>query len=163
TFTAQQKHPDPFNTIELDVTFTAPDGKAVRVPAFWAGGAVWRVRYSSPQVGTHTYRTRCSDPGDRGLHGLEGQVRVRPYRGTNEAGFPWERDYGRIRPGYFDRADERLFYLADQGLVPCVVGAWGYHLPWLGVGRMKKHWRYLVARYGALPVVWCVAGEINLP
>src|SRR5947199_9212239 len=75
TFTARQKHPDPFNTLELDVTFTAPDGKAVRVPAFWAGGDVWRVRYSSPQVGTHTYRTRCSDPGDRGLHGREGQVR----------------------------------------------------------------------------------------
>ena len=28
---------------------------------------------------------------------------------------------------------------------------------------MKKHWRYLAARYGALPVVWCAAGEVNLP
>ncbi|HUE15824.1 MAG TPA: DUF4038 domain-containing protein, partial [Planctomycetaceae bacterium] len=43
------------------------------------------------------------------------------------------------------------------------VGAWGYHLPWLGVERMNKHWRYLVARYGALPVVWCVAGEVTMP
>ena len=28
---------------------------------------------------------------------------------------------------------------------------------------MKAHWRYLIARYGAWPVVWCVAGEANLP
>ena len=84
-------------------------------------------------------------------------------RGANEAGFPWEKDYARIRPEYFDQADRRLQYLADEGFVPCIVGAWGYHLPWLGTERMKKHWRYLVARYGALPVVWCAAGEGTMP
>jgi hypothetical protein len=84
-------------------------------------------------------------------------------RGANEAGFPWEPGYARIRPQYFDRADERILYLVDQGLMPCVVGAWGYHLPWLGTERMKQHWRYLIARYGALPVVWCAAGEGTMP
>ena len=84
-------------------------------------------------------------------------------RGRNESGFPWVEDYSRIRPEYFDRADLRLTYLADQGLVPCVVMAWGYHLPWLGAEKMKKHVRYVIARYGALPVVWCMAGEVNLP
>ena len=241
-FTAAKKHDDPFNTVELDVTFTAPDGATVRVPAFWAGGDVWKARYASPQVGAHSYRTTCSDPTDAGLN-TQGAFKIRPYegdnplykhgpirvaadhrhfmyadgtpffwlgdtwwmglcerltwpdgfktlaadrrdkgfnvvqivaglypdmpafdeRGRNEAGFPWEKDYSHIRPEYFDKADERLFYLADQGVTPCIVGAWGYHLPWMGVDRMKKHWRYLVARYGALPVVWCVAGEVNLP
>jgi len=28
-------------------------------------------------------------------------------RGANEAGFPWEKDYARIRPEYFDAADQR--------------------------------------------------------
>ncbi len=243
TFTAAKTHDDPFNTVELDVTFTDPDGKTVSVPAFWADGDVWRVRYASPRVGTHGYRTQCSDPTDEGLHGREGKITVRPYdgdnplykhgpiriaddhrhfayadgapffwlgdtwwmglcerlkwpddfqtlaadrrekgftvvqivaglypdmaafdeRGRNEAGFPWEKDYRHIRPEYFDKADRRLQYLADQGVVPCIVGAWGYHLPWMGVEKMKKHWRYLIARYGALPVVWCAAGEINLP
>lgn len=242
-FTAQKEHGDPFNDVLLDVVFTTPKGEQVRVPAFWAGGRKWRARYSSPQVGEHSFRTVCSDTADKGLHDSAGKVEIRPYRGENplyrrgpirvasdhrhfvygdgtpffwlgdtwwmglcerlnwpddfktlardrhdkgfnviqivaglypdmgafdergrnEAGFPWERDYRRIRPEYFDRADERLQYLADQGFVPCIVGAWGYHLPWLGVERMKKHWRYLVARYGALPVVWCAAGEVNLP
>jgi hypothetical protein len=84
-------------------------------------------------------------------------------RGANEAGHPWEPEYARIRPEYFDAADDRLKYLVDQGFSPCIVGAWGYFIPWMGVDKAKQHWRYLIARYGALPVVWCAAGEANLP
>ena len=84
-------------------------------------------------------------------------------RGANEAGFPWETNYTAIRPEYFDAADKRLFYLVDQGITPCLVGAWGYFMPWMGVKKMEAHWRNLIARYGALPVVWCAAGEANLP
>ncbi|HVM46475.1 MAG TPA: DUF4038 domain-containing protein [Candidatus Acidoferrum sp.] len=84
-------------------------------------------------------------------------------RGANEAGFPWETNYARIRPEYFDAADQRLDYLVQQGFTPCIVGAWGYFMPWMGVDKMKTHWRYLIARYGAWPVVWCAAGEANLP
>ena len=84
-------------------------------------------------------------------------------RGANEKGFPWDPQYRAIRPEYFDAADDRFEYLADAGMVACIVGAWGYHLPWLGIEKMKQHWRYLIARYGALPVVWCVAGEGTMP
>ena len=31
-------HDDPFNTVTLDVVFTTPNNKTLRVPAFWAGG-----------------------------------------------------------------------------------------------------------------------------
>jgi hypothetical protein len=84
-------------------------------------------------------------------------------RGANEVGYPWQTNYSRIRPEYFDAADKRLGYLVEQGLTPCIVGAWGYFMPWMGVEKMKAHWRNLVARYGAWPVVWCIAGEANLP
>ncbi len=84
-------------------------------------------------------------------------------RGANDAGFPWEKDYKRIRPEYFDAADKKLQYLVSQGISPCLVGAWGYFMPWMGVDRMKAHWRYLIARYGAYPMFWCAAGEANLP
>ena len=243
TFTAEKPSDDPFNTIDLDVSFTAPSGKVVRVPAFWAGGKTWRARYASPEIGVHSYVTSCTAHDEQGLHQVTGKVEVVPYkgdnplyrhgpirvardrrhfehadgtpffwlgdtwwmglcerlkwpdevralaedrkqkgftviqivaglypdmpafdpRGRNESGFPWVENYSRIRPEYFDKADLRLTYLADQGLVPCVVMAWGYHLPWLGVEKMKKHVRYVIARYGALPVVWCMAGEVNLP
>ena len=84
-------------------------------------------------------------------------------RGENEAGFPWDRDYARINPAYFDAADTRISYLADHGLVSCVVGCWGYFLPRMGLQKMKQHWRYLIARWGAYPTVWCLAGEGTMP
>jgi hypothetical protein len=56
-----------------------------------------------------------------------------------------------------------LKHLVDNGLVPCIVGMWGYYLPTMGIDRVQKHWRYLVARYGAYPVVWCLAGEVQMP
>jgi len=115
------------------------------------------------------FQALTADRRDKGFNvvqivaGLYPDMPAFDQRGRNETGFPWEEDYARIRPEYFDAADQRIMHLVDQGLTPCVVGAWGYHLPWLGVERMKEHWRYLVARWGALPVVWCIAGEGSMP
>lgn len=72
-------------------------------------------------------------------------------RGANEAGYPWESDYQRINPAYFDMADLRIEWLVRSGLVPCIVGCWGYFLEFMGVESMKKHWRYLVQWRGRHP------------
>ena len=237
-----KKYNDPFLEVELDVLVTPPGREPFRVPAFWAGSNLWRVRVSSPIEGEHTLRTLCSDASNASLHdhaaeftvtrysgsnrfGLHGPLRVSaskrhfehfdgtPFlwfadtwwmgftrrlhweefqrltadrvakgfntvqivaglypdmpafdeRGLGEGGFPWTTNYARIRPEYFDAADRRMQHLVENGLMPCVVGAWAYHLPWLEIERMKKHWRYLIARWGAYPVVWCVAGEGAMP
>lgn len=84
-------------------------------------------------------------------------------RGANEAGFPWDRDFHRINPAYFDQADLRIAALVEAGIVPCLVGCWGYFVAWMGIERMRRHWRYLVARYNAYPVIWCLAGEATMP
>src|SRR4029078_3564245 len=42
TFTARQQREDPFNTVTVDVVFTDPNGRELRVPAFWDGGAEGR-------------------------------------------------------------------------------------------------------------------------
>ena len=243
SFTAAGTYNDPFNEVELDAIFTSPSGEQLKVPAFWAGGNTWKVRYASPIHGTHSFTTICSNTADKGLTSIRGRVEIKKYkgnnpllrhgavkiagdkrhfaygdgtpffwmgdtwwmgltkrlvwpeevksladdrikkgfnvvqivaglypdmpafdpRGENEAGFPWEENYTSIRPSYFNAADRRIIYLAEQGITPCIVGAWGYHLPWLGVEKMKQHWRYLIARWGALPVVWCAAGETTMP
>jgi hypothetical protein len=242
-FTSAKAYADPFNEVRLDLLVTAPDGKELRVPAFWGGGQTWRARYSSPQAGVHRWKLECSDAANSALHGVSGAIELKPYlgdnplfrhgaitvaadkrhlaygdgtpffwlgdtwwmglcarmgwpedfqrlgndrrqkgfnviqivaglypdmhpfdpRGANEAGFPWEQDYARINPAYWDAVDQRLSWLVEQGFTPCIVGAWGYFMPWMGVDRMNQHWRHLIARYGAMPVVWCAAGEANLP
>lgn len=83
-------------------------------------------------------------------------------RGGNEAGFPTSQDYARINPAYFDLVDLRIQHLVEQGLVPNILGTWGYYLPWFGLENMKNYWRYIIARYGAYPVSWTVAGEATL-
>src|ERR1041385_2811596 len=51
TLTARRACADPFNEVTLDVVFLDPEGREFRVPAFWAGTNVWKVRYSSPEIG----------------------------------------------------------------------------------------------------------------
>ena len=241
TLTTERTYPNPFMEITLDALITAPDGRQFKVPAFWAGGNAWRFRYASGSIGTHTYRTECSDTTNSRLHGVEGKIEVVPYAGDNplyrhgpirvardqrhfqhadgtpffwlgdtwwkglckripledfqrltadrkakgftvvqiigggpypdeppfdsrwenEAGMPYEKNYVRINPAYFDHADRRIECLIDAGIVPAIVGGWGWHMPAMGVEKMNRHWRYLIARYGAYPVVWIVAGEMQ--
>jgi Protein of unknown function (DUF4038) len=82
-------------------------------------------------------------------------------RGGDE--WPWRDGFSELDPGWWDGADLKLAWLVGEGLVPCVVAAWGYHLLWTGVETMKRHWREVIARWGAYPVVWCLAGEATLP
>jgi hypothetical protein len=243
SFASARPYSDPFNEVELDVVFADSQGREQRVPAFWAGGQTWRVRYAPPEPGRYLYRTVASDPTDADLHDRRGELEVAPYqgdnpllqrgnirvaadnrhlehadgtpffwlgdtwwmglskrlrwpqdfqtlaadrvqkgftviqivagpypdmpafdpRGANEAGQMWEADFARVNPHYYDMADIRIQYLVDGGLVPCILGCWGYYLPLMGVPKMKQHWRNLVARWGALPVVWCMAGEATMP
>ena len=72
-------------------------------------------------------------------------------RGANEAGFPWEPEFARINPAYFDAADLRIEYLAEPGHRALHRRLLGLFPAVMGVEKMKRHWRYLVARWGALP------------
>jgi len=234
---------DPWGQTSVTVEITSPEGRAWRVPAFWAAGQEWRVRFAPPTEGTYSFRTECADASDAGLHGVEGTLSVAPYahldnpliehgavrvaeggryfahedgtpffwlgdtwwmlmsdrvswpdgfrtltadraskgftvvqtvvgfppdtepfdgRDGNEGGSPWEKDYVRINPAYFDAVDLRIEWLVRSGIVPCILGSWGYHLVFMTEERMTSHWRYLVARYGAYPVVWCLAGETGM-
>lgn len=238
SFNSTRSYDNPFLDLTLDAVVTAPDGTVQRVPAFWAGGRVWRFRYAGRAPGVYTWRTECSDTANAKLHGRTGRFTVTPASGdnpfyrhgplrvaddrrhlayadgtpffwlgdtwwkglasrlpfegfkrlaadrrakgftaiqivagplpdeppfdprwANEGGMPYEKDYERINPAYFDQADRRIQHLIEVGLAPAIVGGWGWHMPSIGVEKMKRHWRYLVARYGAYPVVWIVGGE----
>lgn len=137
-------------------------------PFFWLGDTWWmglcrRLRFPDEFQALIADRVAKGFTVVQIVAGLYPDMPPFDERGANEQGFPWTEDYGHIRPEYFDAADRRIVRLVESGLVPCIVGAWGYFLPWLGVARARRHWRNLVARYGAYPVLWCVAGEANLP
>lgn len=248
TFTAQRPHADPFATVDLDVIFRSPDGVEARVPAFWSGNDRWKVRYASPKVGVHCYRTVCGAKDDAGLHDCEGTLEITPSTATNllfrhgplrvapdhrhfehadgtpflwlgdtwwkglckridlsgfeelcadraakgfnvvqivcgpypdenmllprwenEAGMPYTTlDFRAVNPAYFDAADRRIDMLIKHGIVPAIVGGWGRPqaggrstIEQVGLEGFQRHWRHLIARYGAAPVVWILGGEAS--
>ena len=84
-------------------------------------------------------------------------------RGANEAGFPWDEDFTTVNPAYFDAADARIALLVENGIMPCIVGCWGFYIAFAGADAIKRHWENLLARWAAYPVMWCMAGEAIMP
>ncbi len=84
-------------------------------------------------------------------------------RGANSGGFAWSDGYASINPAFFDEADKKILYLLNEGFTLCIVGSWGYYLSKMGLKRMQQHWRYIIARWGAYPIIWCLAGEATMP
>jgi uncharacterized protein DUF4038/uncharacterized protein DUF5060 len=242
SLTSVKPYANPFADLELDVEITCGSG-SWRVPAFWAGGDEWRVRFAPPEPGRYEWRSVCSDTTNDSLHGVRGAIEARAFegehllltrgplrisenhrylefadgepffwlgdtwwmglterlrwpedfqalaadriakgfnviqivaglfpdmdwldpRGRNEAGFPYDESFGRVNPAWFDLADLKIRYLVRENLMPCIVGCWGYYLLRTGMEAMKRHWRYVVARWGAYPIVWCLAGEAAMP
>lgn len=90
-------------------------------------------------------------------------------RWENEGGMPYEKiDFSVMNPKYFEYADRRIEHLIDNGIVPVIVGGWGRPqgggestLAQVGLEGFKRHWRNLIAHYGAYPVIWMVGGEVK--
>jgi hypothetical protein len=245
SFTTTKVYGNPFTDLNVDVEFTDGKNRWI-VPAFWAGGGTWKVRFAPPAAGEYAYRVRATDTENADLNGEEHQLLVRrpasdnpllrhgflrisadarhfehadgtpflwlgdtwwkclskrmtledfrvlatdraakgfnvvqivcgPYPDEkmfepgweNEAGMPYaDMAFTQVNPRYFDSADERLAHLVSQGIVPAIVGGWGRPqqggrstLEQVGIEGFERHWRHIVARYGALPVVWIVGGE----
>ena len=240
---SSQTYANPFIDLEMDAIVTRPDGKALRIPMFWAGEQEWRLRYASNQTGKHTYRIECSDPKNS-LHGTQGEIAVASYTGDNplyqhgplgitddhrhfqhadgtpffwlgdtwwkglcrrlpwqgfqaltadrqkkgftvvqivcgtypdelgllqpswenEGGLPYlNAEFSKVNPDYFKYADRRIEHLIDAGITPAIVGGWGraVTLNAVGLAGYKRHFRNLIARYGAYPVIWVLGGETD--
>lgn len=249
SFESAKAYTNAFTDVEVDVVFRQGE-QQWKVPAFWAGGGKWTVRFAPPTQGKVTYRVECTDKANAGLNGSEQALQVVAYTGRNpllqhgflrvsadkrhfehadgtpffwlgdtwwkglcnritwegfqqltadrkakgynvvqiiaggpfpdeplfddrwknEGGMPYEKDFERLNPAYFDSADRRIKHLVENGIVPAMVGGWGWNTSCISNetigGREKwfnRHWRYLIARYGAYPVIWIVAGEMRHP
>jgi len=137
-------------------------------PFFWLGDTWW-MGFCQRLKWPEGFQSLSADRTGKGftliqiVAGLYPDMPGFDPRGANEAGYPWEADYARLNPAYFDQADLRVSWLVQSGLVPCIVGSWGYYLPQMGIRKIKQHWRNMIARWGAYPVVWCLAGEAAMP
>lgn len=245
SFASEREYDNPFIDVEVDVVF-AHGEERWRVPAFWAGGTIWTVRFAPPVEGEYTFRVQCSDPTNAALNGAPQALQVTAYTGDNpllkhgflriandrrhfehadgtpffwlgdtwwknlckrmtwegfreltadrkkkgfsvvqivcgpypdeammesrwenEGGKPYETiDFSVVNPAYFKYADRRIKHVVDAGMVPVIFGGWGRPqaggkstLRQVGLDGFRRHWRNVVARYGAYPTIWAVGGE----
>jgi hypothetical protein len=243
SFTSARKYGNPFMELEVDVLFSRGN-EQWRVPAFWAGGDRWTVRFAPPVPGDYTFQPRSSDPANSIANGTAQTLHVTAYTGEipllqhgplrvtgdkrhfeyadgtpflwlgdtwwkglckrltwggfqeltadrkkkgfnvvqivcgtypdergmlqpsweNEGGMPYlNKDFSEMNPAYFDHADRRIKHLVEAGIVPAITGGWGRAVGFNAVGLpgYKRHFRNLIARYGAYPVVWILGGETD--
>jgi Protein of unknown function (DUF4038)/Domain of unknown function (DUF5060) len=237
---------NPFTDVEVNGVFQQGDKEWV-VPAFWAGGGKWTVRFAPPSVGEFNYRFESTDKANPDLNGNQQSLRVNANTGQNalvkhgflrvaedkrhfehpdgtpffwlgdtwwkglakrltwegfqeltanrkakgftvvqivcgvypdeglfeprwenEGGKPYlTRDFTVVNPVYFEFADRRIQHLVNAGIVPAIVGGWGRGdcsgMQMAGVAGIKRHWRNLIAHYGAYPTVWILGGESGGP
>ena len=245
SFISGRKYENSFLDVQVDVLFRSGDQQWL-VPAFWAGGDKWTVRFAPPVQGDYIFQVKCSDPANQMVNGAVQLLHVTTYKGDNallkhgflrvsgnkrhfehvdgtpflwlgdtwwkclckrmtwegfreltadrkakgfnavqivcgpypdehmmearwenEGGKPYEtKDFSVVNPKYFEFADRRIKHLVDAGMVPVIVGGWGRPqgggkstLAQVGLDGFKRHWRNLIARYGAYPTVWIVGGE----
>lgn len=243
SFASEEKYKDAFNEIDMDVTVSDGKGKTWKVPAFWAGGDTWKIRFSAPEPGIYTYETTCTNAADKGLNGQKGEFEIKRYTGgnplyehgpirvmengryfehqdktpfawlgdtwwnmessrmsengeieelaedrarkgftviavvngfwcdldvyddrhKNAAGFGWNGRFDTINPEYYNIVDKKIEQITDAGLMICMAATWGFYIDCMGVEKMKKHVRYMIARYAAYPIMWLTAGESLMP
>lgn len=137
-------------------------------PFFWLADQWWHgmtTRFKWPE----DFHTLTADRKEKGYSvvgfavGFPCDIAPFDVRGKNEAGDPWmDSTFTSINPSYFDLTDLRINHLVSEGIMPSIMGAWGYYIKWSGVENMKEHYRYLIARYGAYPITWILCGEVTL-
>jgi hypothetical protein len=137
-------------------------------PFFWLGDT-WSWMFRKAISFPDDFELLSADRAHKGFNvvltgpGLNGGMAWPDPRSENEAGPPFDATFEHLNPAYFDMADLRIQALVRRGIIPCVVGSWGFYEQRMGEKRLRRYWRHLVARWGAYPVVWCLAGEAMLP
>jgi len=141
-------------------------------PFFWLGDTWWKGLCK--RLTWEGFQELAADRKAKGFSVV--QIVCGPYpdegmfepRWENEGGKPYEtRNFTVVNPAYFEYADRRIEHLVEAGIVPAIVGGWGRGdcdgMAMAGVAGMKRHWRNLVARYGAYPTIWIIGGESRGP
>ncbi len=135
-------------------------------PFFWLGDTHWefvhgeRWDWSNHPGMDSMFRGMAQKRVAQGFNVYQTNLRSDTLMGGGS--YYWSEGKNGLLPnvGYYQKElDRRMYYLADLGLVNALGFAWSMSII-NNMERQKPLARYIVARYGALPVIWTLAGEI---
>ncbi len=137
-------------------------------PFFWLGDTHWAFAYSErweesnhPEM-TSMFKGMADRRAAQGFTVYQTNLRADFTYGGTETSRYWADGHPGTLPNvefYQNELDRRMYYLADLGLVNALGFAWFMSIN-NQIGLWKNMARYMVARYGALPMVWTLAGEV---
>ena len=99
--TTERRYHVPYIEVEVTGIFTSPAGKELRLPGFWDGGQIWKVRFAPNETGIWRYRTESNEPD----LATAGEFRALP---STRRGFV---RVSKIRPYGFESSDGTPFLL----------------------------------------------------
>lgn len=82
-FSSSSEYRNPYTDVDVYVRFKHEDGTQMVRPAFWDGGHIWRVRFTSPQSSGIWQWQSFSAPRDPALDGLTGEFSAAPDDSSN--------------------------------------------------------------------------------
>jgi len=134
-------------------------------PFFWLGDTHWRFAYERWNVAnkpgwTSQFRGMVDRRVEQGFSVY--QTNLMSFGRGWDTWTCWEEGepYRRLSPEHFSQViDPRMSYIADSGLVNAFGIGWYAALDADPAGLVRFA-RYLVARYGTLPIVWTLGGEV---
>lgn len=135
-------------------------------PFFWLGDTHWEFAYNErwnwsnhPEMDS-MFQGMADRRVAQGFNVYQTNLRSDKLMGGEQR--YWQETPQGIVPNvefYQKELDRRMYYLADLGLVNALGLAWFMSI--LHNPAQQKHLaRYIIARYGALPIVWTLAGEV---
>lgn len=137
-------------------------------PFFWLGDTHWAFAYGerfdeSNHPGMDSmFRGMADLRAAQGYNVYQTNLRSDPDWGGRKGSCYWVDGHLGTLPDvafYQNELDRRMFYLADLGFVNALGLAWFMSI----IDRVdlwKNMARYIIARYGALPMIWTLAGEV---
>ncbi len=171
TPTPEQITQNPNNRGFLEIAnerFCYADG----TPFFWLGGTVWAGNSLNMPLNTD-FKHYVHDRQAKGFtvvqfkvcdpHQMRSDEKTEngryQYRGWNENGPLFYNNCKEINPEAFLNLDNRLKMILDAGMVPVLFLHWGDAFDRLELTQLQSYYRYMIARYQAYNVIWCLSGE----
>lgn len=138
--------------------FTYADG----TPFFWLGDTHWEFCYREKWEESNHPKMDSMFKGMIDKRAAQGytvyQTNLRSDACMGGEMYYWD-DAGLPNVEFYQKElDRRMYYLAEKGIVNALGFAW-----FMSIEHQTEKYqnlaRYIIARYGALPVVWTLAGE----
>jgi hypothetical protein len=147
-----------------------PDGKYLiyddGTPFFWLGDTHWEFAYRERWDWSNHPKMKSMFKGMADKRFAQGfnvyQTNLRTDDFTGGPTMYWKENTIGDLPKvefYQMELDRRMHYLADLGLVNALGFAWSRSIL-NKIVHQKNLARYIIARYGALPIIWTLAGEV---